>query len=87
MDHVKYESLSEHLATINRYTDILAAVQRAKGARFHWWQLGRFPLEIRKRLIFQGGVLDGRAGFVHAAMAAFYALLKYLKLWRAEDSE
>jgi glycosyltransferase involved in cell wall biosynthesis len=87
MDHIKYESLSEHLATIDRYTSIIAAEKRAKGARFHWWQLGRFPVEIWKRLVFQGGILDGRAGVIHAAMAAFYALLKYLKLWRAEDSE
>jgi glycosyltransferase involved in cell wall biosynthesis len=85
MDHVKYESLSEHLSTIDRYTTIIANEKRAKGARFHWWELGRFPIEIWKRLVFQAGFLDGRAGVIHASMAAFYALLKYLKLWRAED--
>lgn len=85
MDHVKYESLSEHLATINRYTEIIAREKREKGARFHGWQLARFPLEIWKRLVFQGGLLDGRAGIIHAAMAAFYSFLKYAKVWRAKD--
>jgi glycosyltransferase involved in cell wall biosynthesis len=87
MYHVKYESLSEHISTIDRYTTIIANEKRAKGVRFHWWHLGRFPVEIWKRLLFQGGILDGSAGFIHAAMAAFYSVLKYLKLWRADDGE
>ena len=85
LDHVKYESLSEHLATIDRYTEIIAREKREKGGRFHRWHLLRFPLEVWKRIVFQLGFLDGRAGVIHAAMAAFYAFLKYAKLWRPED--
>lgn len=81
MRHVKYRTLSEHLATIDRYTTIIAQEKRARGTRFQPWHLLRFPLEIFSRLVLRLGLLDGRAGVIHAAMAAFYAFLKYAKLW------
>jgi glycosyltransferase involved in cell wall biosynthesis len=85
LEHIKYESLSEHIATIDRYTEIIAAEKRAAGARFHMWHLLRIPAEIWKRLLFQLGFLDGRAGVIHACMAAFYGFLKHAKVWRPED--
>ena len=85
LDHVKYRTLAEHLATMNRYTDVIADQKRGKGKRFSAWHLARLPWEIVVRLIFRLGVLDGRAGVIHATMAAFYAWLKYAKMWRAED--
>jgi glycosyltransferase involved in cell wall biosynthesis len=85
LDHIKYESLTEHIATIDRYTQLIAGEKRAAGARFHMWHLLRIPVEVWKRLLFQLGFLDGRAGVIHAAMAAFYGFLKHAKVWRAED--
>lgn len=86
MRHVKYRTLSEHLATIDRYTTLIAQGKRARGKRFYPWHLLRFPLEIFSRLILRLGILDGRAGVIHAAMAAFYAFLKYAKLWPEKDA-
>lgn len=86
MRHVKYRTLSEHLATIDRYTTIIAQEKRARGQRFRPWHLLRFPLEIFSRLVLRLGILDGRAGVIHAAMAAFYAFLKYAKLWPEGES-
>lgn len=85
IEHVKYELLTEHLATIDRYTEIIAGQNRSAGARFHMWHLLRIPAEVCKRLVFQLGFLDGRAGVIHAGMAAFYGFLKHAKLWRSED--
>jgi glycosyltransferase involved in cell wall biosynthesis len=85
LEHIKYESLSEHLATIDRYTGIIAEQKRGAGARFHMWHLLRIPVELWKRLVFQLGLLDGRAGVIHAGMAAFYGFLKHAKLWRHGD--
>jgi glycosyltransferase involved in cell wall biosynthesis len=85
LDHIKYASLTEHMATIDRYTQIIAGEKRLSGARFHMWHLLRIPAEIWKRLVFQGGFLDGRAGVIHAGMAAFYGFLKHAKLYRGED--
>ena len=80
--HLKYRTLSEHLATIDRYTTMVADRKRASGATFSAWQLLRIPWELFARLVLRLGVLDGRAGVIHAAMASYYAFLKYAKLWR-----
>ena len=79
--HLKYRSLSEHLATMDRYTTMIADAKRARGRRFHAWHVLRIGWELFARLILRLGVLDGRAGVLHAAMASFYAFLKYAKLW------
>ncbi|MGH7602483.1 MAG: glycosyltransferase family 2 protein [Gemmatimonadaceae bacterium] len=85
LEHVKYETLSQHIATMDRYTEIIAAQKRSAGARFHMWHLLRIPAEVWKRLVFKLGILDGRAGVIHAGMAAFYGFLKHAKQWRPED--
>ncbi|HET7583609.1 MAG TPA: glycosyltransferase family 2 protein [Gemmatimonadaceae bacterium] len=82
--HVKYERLAEHIAVMNRYTDLIAARKAARGARFHSWHLLRIPWELFLRLVLRLGVLDGRAGIVYAGMSAFYGFLKYAKLWQGE---
>ncbi len=81
MRHLKYRNLSEHLATIDRYTNAIADVKRSRGKRFRAWHLGRIPLELFVRLVLRLGILDGRAGVIHAAMASYYGFLKYAKLW------
>jgi glycosyltransferase involved in cell wall biosynthesis len=85
LTHIKYESLREHVAQINVYTEMVAEAKRARGARFHGWHLLRIPFEIWMRLIIRGGFLDGRAGVIWAGMAGYYAFVKYAKLWRASD--
>lgn len=80
MDHVKYRSLTEHMATIDHYTTLVAAERFARGQRFSMLHLLRIPAEVWSRLILKAGVLDGRIGVIHAAMAAFYTFLKYAKL-------
>lgn len=86
VDHVKYESLSQHLAVIDRYTDTIAAANARRGRRFAAWHLVRVPWELLYRLIVRGGVLDGRAGIIWAAMAAFYSFLKYAKTWNGSGT-
>lgn len=80
--HLKYRTLSEHLRAIDRYTTLIAERKGARGARFSAWHLLRIPWELFVRLVLKLGVLDGRAGVIHAVMAAFYGFLKYAKLWR-----
>lgn len=80
MDHVKYRTLSEHVQTIDHYTTLMARERFAAGARFSVMHVFRIPLEVWRRLILQGGILDGGIGVVHAAMSAFYTFLKYAKL-------
>ena len=86
MDHIKYRTLDEHLRTMNRYTSVIAERKRSRGGRFHAWHLLRIPWELFVRLVVKGGLLDGRAGIIHAGMAAFYGFLKYAKMWPGEPS-
>jgi glycosyltransferase involved in cell wall biosynthesis len=81
MDHLKYRTLAEHVATIDHYTTLAAGELRARGRRFSPVHLLRIPGEVWARLLLRGGILDGRAGIIHAAMAGFYAFLKYAKLY------
>ena len=85
LDHVKYRTLAEHLAQINRYTDVIARQKRERGGRFHAWHLLRIHFELFSRLVLRLGILDGRAGIIHAAMASYYAFLKFAKMWPPED--
>jgi len=83
--HVKYERLAEHVAQLNRYTDLASLRLRGKGRRFRLLHLLRIPFEIWSRLIFKMGILDGRPGVIWAAMAGFYSFLKYAKLWTGPE--
>jgi len=84
LTHLKYDTLSEHLATIDRYTTLIAEQRFARGQRFHSWHLLHVPWALFARLVLRLGLLDGQAGIIHAAMSAFYPFLKYAKLWRYE---
>jgi len=82
MSHHKYERLAEHVAAMNRYTELIADAKRERGGRFRVWHLARIPYELVARLVLQGGLLDGRAGVIYAVMASYYGFLKYAKLYR-----
>ena len=85
LDHIKYRSLREHLDTINRYTELAAGRKREAGRRFSVGHVLRIPWEMFSRLVLRLGILDGPAGVIHAAMAAFYAFVQYAKLWREPE--
>jgi glycosyltransferase involved in cell wall biosynthesis len=81
LDHIKYRELREHIDTINRYTELAADRKRAAGRRFSLRHYLRLEWEIASRLVFKLGILDGRAGVIHAVMAGVYAFVQYAKLW------
>jgi glycosyltransferase involved in cell wall biosynthesis len=85
LEHIKYRSLREHIDTINRYTELAAARKLASGRRFSVSHVLRIPWELVSRLVLRLGILDGKAGIIHATMAAFYAFVQYAKLWRRPE--
>jgi glycosyltransferase involved in cell wall biosynthesis len=85
MTHIKYDSLSEHIQTMDRYTSMIAKRRALSGRQFHSWNLFRISWELFARLIVKLGILDGKAGVIYAAMASHYAFLKSAKLYRAEE--
>jgi glycosyltransferase involved in cell wall biosynthesis len=85
MTHIKYNSLSEHMQTMDRYTSMIANRRALSGRQFRAWNVFRIVWELFARLIVKLGILDGKAGVIYAAMASHYAFLKSAKLYKAEE--
>ncbi|MDH3519892.1 MAG: glycosyltransferase family 2 protein [Myxococcales bacterium] len=83
--HHPYRSLEEHLATIDRYTTIMARELHATGRRARLRDLVlRPPARFLVSYVLRGGWLDGWRGLLMASLAAHYVRLKYFKLWILE---
>lgn len=79
--HYSYPSLNFHLTKINHFTDMMAKQMDEKGKKYSNLKLWLSPpFKFFKKFILQRGFLDGYAGFVVSAMAAYYVFMKYAKL-------
>lgn len=89
--HLTYRSVREHVDRMNRYTDLAARTLVERGRPFRRSRLFLSPLAaFAKHYAIKGGYRDGVRGFLVAAGAAYYVLLKYAKAWdatRGEDPE
>jgi glycosyltransferase involved in cell wall biosynthesis len=78
--HFTCDSLSQHVATIDRYTSLAAQALAESGKPVGFRRLVFDPpWTFIRSYFFQCGFLDGTHGFVIAAMAGFYTFLKYAK--------
>ncbi|MBU4344890.1 MAG: glycosyltransferase family 2 protein [Proteobacteria bacterium] len=79
--HHVYRNISDHVATINRFSDVYSADRGPAG----WWfvpvgavhALGKFA----ECYLWKLGFLDGIPGFVIAMNSAWYVFLKHAKAW------
>ncbi len=79
--HYTFDSLEQHEAQVERYTQLAARLLYARGRRA-WllpWLFAPAWAFLRA-YIFQQGFRDGRHGWLIAQMAARYVWLKYTKL-------
>jgi (heptosyl)LPS beta-1,4-glucosyltransferase len=80
--HHHYESISQYLERLNRYTDIQAEELKEKGYLFCWQDLMIKPAnEFFSRFFAGEGYKDGLHGLVLALLQAFSELVLYLKIW------
>jgi glycosyltransferase involved in cell wall biosynthesis len=81
MFHYTIRSLAEHRAKLDAMTTLAAEDMFARGYKF-WRPAMIFaaPWTILQRLVFQGGILDGRRGWLIAWFSAKYIFVKYRKL-------
>jgi glycosyltransferase involved in cell wall biosynthesis len=80
--HYTYHTIAEHLAQMNKFSDIAAAEAFKKGKRarvFFHLVLNPFYAFVKSYFI-KAGWLDGSAGFQVAISGAYYRFLKYSKL-------
>lgn len=80
--HYSYNNISEHVKTINRYSDLTALEKYKLGKK------SGVALSILESIwkffsmyILRFGFLDGKAGLVIAIMGSYYNFLKYIKLY------
>lgn len=81
LQHYPYRNVSDHLATIDRYTSLAAQQMREEGRKAGLLQLaGHPPLAFLRNYIAKGGIMDGSAGLTISALNAYYVFLKFAKL-------
>lgn len=86
--HYTHNSISDHIATINRFTSIAARAKYEQGIRSHMGDILFRPFwRFVKGYILKGGFLDGRRGYFIALTNVFSVLIKYTKLWELELEE
>jgi glycosyltransferase involved in cell wall biosynthesis len=80
LQHYPYRDISDHLATIDRYTTLAAQQMAANGKRPSIVSVALHPpLAFLRNYILRGGFKNGSAGFVVSALNSYYVFLKLAK--------
>ncbi len=80
--HHNYQTVSQFIERMNRYTTIEAEYLIKEGYSFRWNDLLEKPLnEFLSRFFANKGYLDGLHGLSLSLLQAFSFLLAYLKVW------
>lgn len=81
--HYTCKSLTEHICTTDRYTNLAARQLLDNG---YQPTIGNLllapPWAFFRSYILKLGFLDGVHGFIIASMSAFYVFSKYVKVWQ-----
>jgi glycosyltransferase involved in cell wall biosynthesis len=86
--HDNYQSITQFIEKMNRYTIHEAELLKSKGRPFHPLKLFYQPgKEFYNRYIKMGGYRGGVLGLMLALLQAFYVQLTYIKLWELLDRE
>lgn len=84
--HFGETSIHVKVDKINHYSTGLVADKQAKGRRANPWIMVFYPpLFFIRSYVFKRNFLNGWAGFIGSVTMAYYAFLKYAKLYEAEQ--
>jgi glycosyltransferase involved in cell wall biosynthesis len=87
--HHVYRGISDHVKTINRFSDIYASGCAPAGSWFVLAGVGHVLGKLLECYVWKLGVLDGVPGLIIAMNSAWYVFLKHAKTWelrfRLED--
>jgi glycosyltransferase involved in cell wall biosynthesis len=87
LQHYAYRDVSDHLATIDRYTTLAAEQWLAEGRRTNAIEMLVHPrLAFLRNYLLRGGIRDGAAGLLVSKMNSYYVFLKFAKLWELQQS-
>lgn len=80
--HYSFDSISAHLSTIDRFTEIGARELLARGKKVGiFTPLSHGTWTFIKVYLIKRGFLDGFAGFTVAVLSFMHAFVKYSKAW------
>ena len=83
--HYTYTDWERYFQKFNQYTTLMAEKRYADGKRASFLKiLFAPPFAFFRYYILQRGFLDGRLGFILAALHGFYTMVKYVKLYYLE---
>lgn len=86
--HYNFQTISQFIERLNRYTEIQAEELFQKGYCFDWKDLMIKPTnEFLSRFFAGEGYKDGVHGFVLASLQAFSEFVVYLKVWEKRGFE
>ncbi|MEW5902628.1 MAG: glycosyltransferase family 2 protein, partial [Acidobacteriota bacterium] len=79
--HFTYRDIHEHLARINRFSDLGAQKLYAQKKKCRWYHLTLLPgLRFVRAYVWKLGFLDGFAGLVISVLTSYAAFVRYAKL-------
>jgi glycosyltransferase involved in cell wall biosynthesis len=87
LQHFAYRDISDHLATIDRYTTLAAEQWLAEGRRTNAVEMFVHPrLAFIRNYLLRGGIADGAAGLLVSNLNSYYVFLKFAKLWELQQA-
>lgn len=82
LEHYSYESLTDQIARLNKYSTIVASNLALKGAKASIFDITIRPLaRFIKGFFLKKGFLEGFPGFIVSVLESYYVFMKYIKLW------
>ena len=79
--HFTYRNIAEHVARINKFSDLAAHKLYAAGRKSRCYHLLGLPFfRFLRAYLWRGGVLDGFAGLVISVLTGYAVFLRYAKL-------
>jgi glycosyltransferase involved in cell wall biosynthesis len=82
LQHFPYRNISDHLATIDRYTTLAAEQMQAEGRVPSALGVAMHPpFAFLRNYLLRGGFRNGSAGLVVSALNSYYVFLKLAKAW------
>ena len=87
LEHFAYQDISQHLATIDRYTTLAARQMLKNNHQANTFDLVVHPMAaVLRNYIARGGIRSGSVGFIVSLLNSYYVFLKFAKLWEAQRS-
>jgi len=79
--HLSFDTISDHLKTINSFTQIAARERTAKNQKAGFFSIAlRPPATFVKMYFLKLGFLDGIPGLILSGLSSYHVFCKYLKI-------